>query len=108
MGMGFFPLQSLVADPGQEPFPADNPTEYALEQRDARYAPEHQFMANNRPPTPIGEKTDVWKIAAVIWQLLSHGRDGDAPLREDLVVWRREMQRYEYHEVGVSEADWGL
>ncbi|KAF9692809.1 hypothetical protein EKO04_009105 [Ascochyta lentis] len=41
------------------------------------------FVMTGNPPYPLGEKTDVWKLGALIWELMTCSRDNDEPVRED-------------------------
>jgi hypothetical protein len=61
-GESFFPLENPASGP------SDNPTEYVLNHDTNRHPPEicHVLHDENDQVIPIGEKSDVWKIGAVI------------------------------------------
>lgn len=85
-GQAFFPLDDvLVAEPGQLPYPSDNPADYVLNRLSRQHPPEMCSVIYDAigAPVPINEKTDVWMIGAVIWQLLTHNSGKNEPLRED-------------------------
>ncbi|KNG45433.1 serine threonine protein kinase [Stemphylium lycopersici] len=62
--------------PDTERAPSDNPGEYVWldsSKWDARYAPEYYEIVQREMPRPLGEKTDVWQIGAVLFWLLTNG-----------------------------------
>lgn len=82
LGMGFIErTTSSVAD-GEEPFPSDNPFEFVLNHPHTNHPVERQY-ATRDPPFRIGEKTDVWKLGGLIWELMTCGVDKDHVQREN-------------------------
>jgi hypothetical protein len=55
----------------QVPQGADNEDEEDC--ADHRYAPEHYVVVQIHHPRPLGEKSDVWQIGAVMYWLLASG-----------------------------------
>lgn len=89
-GESFFPLANPAPEAGQLPNPSDNPTWYVLP-RDMkgslRNPPEVCRVKHftNGEEIPINEKSDVWKIGAAIWQIITHNRDINNVFREDVL-----------------------
>ena len=86
-GESFFPLANLPSDP------SDNPKHYTLPRAmrgSVRDPPEvcrvKHFTTGEE--MPINEKSDVWKIGAAIWQIITHNRDINEVCREDILVER--------------------
>ncbi|KAG9198148.1 hypothetical protein G6514_010474 [Epicoccum nigrum] len=78
-GESFFPLENPASGP------SDSPTEYVLNHNSNRHPPEtcHVQHDENDQVIPIGEKSDVWKIGAVIWQMITVDTDLDEVRREN-------------------------
>lgn len=78
-GESFFPLESHASGP------SDNPTEYVLNKPSDSHPPEICRVQHdeNDQIIPIDEKSDVWKIGAVIWQMVTVDTDRDEVRRED-------------------------
>ncbi|KAF1359646.1 hypothetical protein EJ07DRAFT_155603 [Lizonia empirigonia] len=85
MGMGFFPRDPPPVAEGEEPLPCDNPFEYVWNRPEPSHPIEHQFSTavDGGPVFLIGEKADVCKLGALIWELMTCDRDEDRPMRED-------------------------
>ncbi|KAJ4366690.1 hypothetical protein N0V95_000017 [Ascochyta clinopodiicola] len=83
-GMGFFERDAPPTVEGEEPPPSENPFEYVWHHNHKSHAIEHQTLTGN-PPYPLGEKTDVWKLGALIWELMTCSRDNNEPMREDVL-----------------------
>ncbi|KAF2652767.1 kinase-like protein [Lophiostoma macrostomum CBS 122681] len=73
-GMAFYELYE-----GDNPNLSDNPREYVNDMSGGSYAHEQAHMNVNNP-VKLNEKTDVWAIGKVIWNLVTHSKD--APARE--------------------------
>ncbi|EMD58950.1 hypothetical protein COCSADRAFT_31102 [Bipolaris sorokiniana ND90Pr] len=80
--------------------PPDNPDQYAWshEQFDHRYAPEVYEKTQETHPHPIGEKTDVWQIGAVLFWLLTNGFEhssrGPKALLYDIPTYISRAERF--------------
>lgn len=104
--MGFFDLD-VPDGSGENPCYSDNPFDYVWHLNHANHSPEHQFLMGD-PPYKLDQKTDVWKLGALIWELMTHDRDEDKPLREDGVVERKDSEADETYEtqdgkIGVTD-----
>ncbi|KAH7555581.1 hypothetical protein BM1_07204 [Bipolaris maydis] len=80
--------------------PPDNPDQYTWSHEcfDHRYAPEVYEKTQESNPHPIGEKTDVWQIGAVLFWLLTNGfanssRGPKAPLY-DIPTYISQAERF--------------
>jgi serine/threonine protein kinase len=83
-GESFF---SLANPAGQ---PSDNPRWYVLpyDMRGSTRNPVEVCRVKrftNGEEIPINEKSDVWKIGASIWQIITHDRDRNNVFREDVL-----------------------
>ncbi|KAH6625335.1 hypothetical protein C7974DRAFT_395879 [Boeremia exigua] len=82
LGMGFIERDAPPVPEGYEPLRSDNPYEWTWNERHFCHPPEHQFMWGS-PPTKLSEKSDVWRLGSLIWEMITNSRDSDHPMRED-------------------------